>query len=155
MNTKREFGSRIRGLRRARGIRQKALAKKIGVGKSYMCKIEAGMVVPSERTIQRLAKALDWNATELAILAGRVPSKAMKTYILDMVRAIEGSASMARDLEAGAEGLRMERSDFDDYGETVVLLRQALQLLEKLPRYPQPRGLPGYQRNRDYEIGIG
>jgi HTH-type transcriptional regulator, competence development regulator len=71
------FGERLRELRRARGLSQRALAERVGVGFSYISRCETGTLdfgqYPSEELICRLAAALDADEDELLILAKKVP----------------------------------------------------------------------------------
>ncbi len=74
MDTK-EFGTRLRELRKQAGLSQRELANKIGVSFSYLSKIENGvMPPPSERVILRLAEVLNADKDGLMLLAGRIPS---------------------------------------------------------------------------------
>lgn len=74
MNT---FGERIRELRKSKGYSLRALGPQVGVGFTYLSKVESGKLdfgdYPSSALIQRLAEALDADADELLLLAGRIP----------------------------------------------------------------------------------
>jgi transcriptional regulator with XRE-family HTH domain len=74
MNT---FGDRIRKLRKAKGYSLRALGPLVGVGFTYLSKVESGKLDfgdhPSSALIQRLAEALEADADELLLLAGRIP----------------------------------------------------------------------------------
>lgn len=76
------FGQRIRELRQAKQWSLRELAPKVGVGFTYLSKVENGKLdfgdYPSEALIHRLADALDVDEDELLILAGRVPSAIRK-----------------------------------------------------------------------------
>ena len=71
------FGQRVRELRRAKGLSLRALGEKVGVGFTYLSKVECGKLdfgeFPSQALIVRLAKALEADEDELMILAERVP----------------------------------------------------------------------------------
>jgi HTH-type transcriptional regulator, competence development regulator len=73
------FGERIRQLRHAKGLTLRDLAPLVGVGFTYLCKIENGRLdygdYPSAALVHRLADALDANEEELVILAERVPER--------------------------------------------------------------------------------
>lgn len=75
MNT---FGERIRELRNAKGYSLRQLAPIVGVGFSYLSKVENGRLdfdgSPSESLIHRLADALDADEDELLLLADKVPA---------------------------------------------------------------------------------
>jgi tetratricopeptide (TPR) repeat protein len=71
----REFGTRLRELRKQVGLSQRELADKTGVHFSYLSKIESGvMPPPSTQVILRLAEVLNADKDELMLLAGKVPS---------------------------------------------------------------------------------
>jgi len=71
------FGKRLRELRRAKGLSQRALAELVGVNFTYLSRCETGTLdfanYPSEDLIQRLAAALGAEEDELLILARKVP----------------------------------------------------------------------------------
>ncbi len=72
------FGTRIRGLRRARGLTLRDLAKKVRVTFTYLSKIENQKLsfgeFPSDDLIVKLARALDADADELLLLAEKIPA---------------------------------------------------------------------------------
>lgn len=72
-----KFGERIRELRKAKGLGQRALADAVGVSFTYVSKIENHHLdfgdYPSESLIHRLADALDTDEEELLILAEKIP----------------------------------------------------------------------------------
>jgi HTH-type transcriptional regulator, competence development regulator len=74
-----KFGQRIRDLRRAKNLGQRALAKKIGISFTYVSKIENHQLdfgeYPSNELIRRLAKALDADEDELLLLAEKIPEQ--------------------------------------------------------------------------------
>ena len=70
-----DFGTRLRQLRKQAGMTQRELADLVSVDFSYLSKIESNAAPPpSEKVISQLAKALNADQDELAILAGRVPA---------------------------------------------------------------------------------
>jgi transcriptional regulator with XRE-family HTH domain len=73
------FRERLRQLRKARRLSQQELGEVVGVHHTYLSKIESGNTTwpgpPSRRMILRLAKALNADADELLLLAGRVPDR--------------------------------------------------------------------------------
>jgi HTH-type transcriptional regulator, competence development regulator len=75
----RKFGMRVRELRRAKNLGQRALAKMVGVSFTYLSRIENENLdfgpYPSEDLICRLADALDADQDELLVLAKKVPEK--------------------------------------------------------------------------------
>ncbi len=71
------FGQKVRELRQAKGLNQRALAAKIGVNFTYVSRIENENLdfglYPSEALIVRLAEALDADEDELLVLAKKIP----------------------------------------------------------------------------------
>jgi len=71
------FGKRVRQLRQAKGWTLRDLAPKVGVGFTYLSKVENEKLdfgdYPSEKLIRKLAKALDADLDELLLLADKVP----------------------------------------------------------------------------------
>lgn len=74
---KNAFGDRIRELRKAKGYSLRKLAPLVGVGFSYLSKVENGRLdfdgSPSESLIHRLADVLEADEDELLLLAHHVP----------------------------------------------------------------------------------
>lgn len=72
-----EFGTRVRELRKAKGHTLRSLAPLVGVGFTYLSKIESGKLdfgdAPSADLIVRIAEVLDADADELMLIAGRIP----------------------------------------------------------------------------------
>lgn len=71
------FGEKVRVLRKAKNLGQRALADAVGVSFTYISKIENHRLdfgdYPSEEVIEKIAVALDADATELLVLAEKVP----------------------------------------------------------------------------------
>jgi transcriptional regulator with XRE-family HTH domain len=76
------FGERLRELRKARNLSQKALADKVGINFTYLSKIENERLdfaqFPSEELIRKLAAALKADEGELMILAQKIPEQIKK-----------------------------------------------------------------------------
>ncbi len=74
-----KFGERIRGLRREKNLDQRALAGAVGISFTYISKIENERLdfgdFPSEDLILHLASALQADADELLLLAGKIPAR--------------------------------------------------------------------------------
>ncbi len=72
-----KFGERIRQLRQEKGWTLRDLAPKVGVGFTYLSKVENGRLdfgdFPSEKLIRKLARVLDADLDELLLLADKVP----------------------------------------------------------------------------------
>ena len=73
------FGKRIRELRKAKGLTLRDLESLVGVGFTYLSRVETGRLnfgdYPSEALIHKLAEALDADEDELLILAEKIPDK--------------------------------------------------------------------------------
>ncbi len=71
------FGEKVRQLRKARNLNQRALAEVCDVSFTYISKIENHKLdfgdFPSAAVIERLATALGTDATDLLVLARKVP----------------------------------------------------------------------------------
>jgi len=71
------FGERVRALRKARNLSQRAVAEACGVSFTYISKIENHKLAfgdfPSEAVIEKIATALGTDATDLLVLAEKVP----------------------------------------------------------------------------------
>ena len=74
-----KFGERIRELRKAKSLGQRALAEMVGTSFTYISKIENHKLdfgeSPSEAMIHKLADALDADENELLLLAEKVPPR--------------------------------------------------------------------------------
>jgi transcriptional regulator with XRE-family HTH domain len=71
------FGEKVRSLRKAKNLGQRALADAVGVSFTYISKIENHRLdfgdYPSEDVIRKIAAALDTDVTDLLVLAEKVP----------------------------------------------------------------------------------
>jgi len=77
-----DFGSRIRELRKERGISLRDLADRVKIDFTYLSKIENGKVEPpSERIIKLVAQELDTDSEELLNLAGKVSSEQIRKAV--------------------------------------------------------------------------
>jgi transcriptional regulator with XRE-family HTH domain len=74
-----KFGDRIRELRKAKGYSLRQLAPLVGVGFSYLSKVENDKLdfegTASESLIHRLADVLEADEEELLLLARHLPKK--------------------------------------------------------------------------------
>lgn len=70
-----ELGTRMRQLRRERGMTLRAVAEVAGVNQTYLSKIENNKpgFVPGAETVRALASALGADPLEFLELAGKVP----------------------------------------------------------------------------------
>ena len=83
-----EFPDRLRELRRAARLSQRALAERVEIDFTYLSKIENGRVEPPSESVlkriaMRIAEELGMDGTELAdeliTLAGKIPSDLAET----------------------------------------------------------------------------
>ena len=65
MNIKKDFGQRIKELRNKKGITQYQLAEMAGIDPKHMSHIETGRSFPKADLIEKFAKALDIEYTQL------------------------------------------------------------------------------------------
>jgi transcriptional regulator with XRE-family HTH domain len=74
------FGSRIRRLRRERGLNQRRLAAQVGIDFTYLSKLENNQSgqSPGEDLIRRLAEKLGEDPEDLLAMAGKVPVDALR-----------------------------------------------------------------------------
>ena len=82
----RSFGAFLRRLRASKQKTQRDLAEEVGVNYTYLSKLEndaPGFEQISERTLQRLAGALDADPDEMITRAGKVPSDVQRILIDD------------------------------------------------------------------------
>lgn len=80
-----KFGDKVRALRKAKGWSLRALSEKVGVGFTYLSRVENERLnfgdYPSDALIHRLADALDADEEELLMLAERVPDRIRKRVL--------------------------------------------------------------------------
>ena len=78
------FGNRLRAMRTAKGLSQRALGERVGVSFTYISKVENGKLdfgdYPSEDLIRRLATALDADEEELLLLAEKIPEAIRRRF---------------------------------------------------------------------------
>ena len=105
------FPDRLRELRRAARMSQRALAERVGVDFTYLSKIENGRVEPpSEGVLLRIAKELAGKlgkdetalADELITLAGKIPSDLAETLsrnpeVVRLLRSVGSDVHSAAD----------------------------------------------------------
>ncbi len=76
------FGERLRELRKAKGLTLRDMAAKVGVGFTYLSRVETGRMTygdyPSDALIHRLSDALEADEDELLLLAEKVPERIRK-----------------------------------------------------------------------------
>lgn len=79
------FGQKVRELRRAKNLGQRAVAEAVGINFTYLSKIENDKVdfaaFPSEATIRKLAEVLDGDVDELLLMAEKIPDHIKKRVL--------------------------------------------------------------------------
>ena len=79
------FGERVRQLRHGKKWSLRDLAQKVGVGFTYLSRVENERLnfgdYPSDALIHRLADALEADEDELLVLAKRVPERIRKRVL--------------------------------------------------------------------------
>src|ERR1019366_8665139 len=83
--SKMRFGEMLRNLRKAKALTLRDLAAAVGVGFTYLSRVENERLLygdyPSYALIHRLADALDADEEELLILAKRIPEPVKKRVL--------------------------------------------------------------------------
>jgi HTH-type transcriptional regulator, competence development regulator len=78
------FGERVRELRKGKGLTLRALAAQVGVGFTYLSRVETGRKTygdyPSEALIGKLAVALEADEEELLLLAEKIPEPIRRRF---------------------------------------------------------------------------
>jgi HTH-type transcriptional regulator, competence development regulator len=71
------FGERVRALRKTKGLTLREMAARVGVGFTYLSRVETGRMTygeyPSADLIRRVAAALGADEEELLLLAEKIP----------------------------------------------------------------------------------
>ncbi|QDV57208.1 HTH-type transcriptional repressor RghR [Rosistilla oblonga] len=109
------FGEKIRELRKAKGLSLRTLAPMVGVGYSYLSKVENSKLdfgdSPSEALIHRLAETLEGDEEELLLMAGRIPESICRR-ILDQPEVFRALAKCDdATLKDVAESVRSETAN--------------------------------------------
>jgi transcriptional regulator with XRE-family HTH domain len=109
------FGEKIRELRKAKNLGQRALAEQVGISFTYLSKIENEKLdfgdYPSEELIRKLAEALNHDADELLLLAKKIPED-IKSRVLERPDAFRKIASLG-DEELDQLLRQIERKEKD------------------------------------------
>lgn len=109
------FGQRVRSLRLEKGLTLRGLAEKVGVGFTYISKVENGKLdfadYPGYALIVKLAKALDADEDELLILGEKIPDK-IRRRVLERPEAFLKLAGLDdRELDRVVAGLEGDSPD--------------------------------------------
>ena len=91
------FGERLRDLRKAKSLSQRALAEIVGINFTYLSKIENEKLdfaqFPSEDLIRKLANSLNGDVDELLLLARKIPEP-IKRRVIERPDAFRKIASL-------------------------------------------------------------
>ena len=125
------FGQRLRELRKAKGMTQGELAQKTAISRTYVSKLETGvMPPPRQKIILALAKALDVNKADtdkLFGLAKKMPSDLLSHVDIEMIE-------MLRSLKHGEEMPAQESETLQRrIAEPEASDSQGIRLKEQLP----------------------
>jgi len=136
------MGKRIEALRKKKGLSRAELADRADVSREYVRKLEAGLYDPTVGTLERLAKALGVQVTEL--LGG--PSmnvERLKHTLSDDLEALRagkgilGIDEMAAAVEKLGTGFRFLAQNIrSSKADQVKLAAEYAKVLEKLERTP-------------------
>jgi transcriptional regulator with XRE-family HTH domain len=90
------FGERLRALRKEKGLTLRQMSAKVGVGHTYLSRIETGRMTygeyPSEQLIHKLADTLGADEDELLLLAEKIPEQ-VRTRLLQRPDAFRALAA--------------------------------------------------------------
>jgi len=105
------FGQRIKELRKAKGLGQRAVAAQVGINFTYLSKIENDKVdfaaFPSEETIRKLAKVLEADVDELLLMAEKIPDH-IRRRVLEKPEAFRMIASLDdKSLDRLVKGIKL------------------------------------------------
>jgi transcriptional regulator with XRE-family HTH domain len=122
------IGSRLRKLRKTKGLTLDVLAEQIGLTKGYLSKVETGQKVPPIATLARVASAL---ATDVATLlaGGKGAEKAVTTGI-SLMRAnerhqvVRGGTAFGYDYQALAHHIDSKHMEPFIFTFPVQILRE-------------------------------
>jgi putative DNA methylase len=89
------FGDLLRQRREQSNLSLRSVAERIGVDVSYLSRVEASKVPPSEQLISKLASELGWSQDELLMLAGRLPPSIRKMVEKEPYRVTSSLRSLA------------------------------------------------------------
>lgn len=108
---KESLGATIRRLRKEKGLTQAALGEAIGVGESYISKIEADKLsyTPSEETLRLAAKVLETDPLDLLTVAEKAPEE-----MRDIAK-----SEQAREFFSLVRESRISSNDWQDLTDTL------------------------------------
>ena len=141
------FGQEMRRLREAKGISQRKLGEKVGLGSGYISRIErAEFKPPSEVKIVAIADALDGNKDYMLSLAGKISSDVMDAVkkrpekMSEAVRSIDNIGDDSTKFATTLLGFILLFGGIDDEKnneKSDKLMFELRKVIEDLPREKQ------------------
>lgn len=109
------FGQSLKEIRRAKGISQRELAKKVGVDFSYISKIENDRLAPpAADTIVKICKALAISPDDLLAVTGKMP-----TPVKEMLSTSPAALEFMRE----AQTMKLSDEEWQDMTQRLKRLR--------------------------------
>jgi len=86
MTTKQMIGTRIKQLRKVKGLSQEELSEKVGMSSKYLSSIERGNENPTLDTFIRLARSLDVEVFEIFNYSNELSDKESKRFLINVIK---------------------------------------------------------------------
>jgi transcriptional regulator with XRE-family HTH domain len=110
------FGQKLRALRRAAGITQRELAKRVGVDFSYISKLENDRLPPpAADTVVKICEVLDVAPDELLAATGKIPPRVQQSI---------GSSPAAIRFLRSAQAMELSEAEWKQLSEQLKRLRE-------------------------------
>ena len=105
------FGTRLKELRKSKGLTQQALAEKANIDDKHLCRIENGKYFPTHATLSKLLNALDLTLEEAGLNLEQIKINENPT----MAKALQilNSAKDDNELSCYLESLRATQRALD------------------------------------------
>ena len=85
MEIKKKIGKRIQELRQKNGLKQSELAEKVDIATKHQSCIETGKNYPSAELMEKYAKVLNINISELLLIEHIKPKEQLLNELLEML----------------------------------------------------------------------
>ena len=105
------FGTRLKELRKSKGLTQQALAEKANIDDKHLCRIENGKYFPTHATLSKLLNALDLTLEEAGLNLEQI--KINENPIMVKALQILNSAKDDNELNCYLESLRATQKALD------------------------------------------
>ena len=105
------FGTRLKELRKSKGLTQQALAEKANIDDKHLCRIENGKYFPTHTTLNKLLNALDLTLEEAGLNLEQI--KINENPIMAKALQILNSAKDDNELNCYLESLRATQRALD------------------------------------------